>query len=230
MTDLSAYCRQVEAYLCQRNGGHLIRVVGPAFELVRGWAEAGIPLTVVRDGIDRTVARAARRASIRRRPVPVEFCQADVLDAFDRWRRAVGVAVPASESHAAQRGTLAAHLELVSRQLTAQLVSERPGVALRQAIESALDAITTIGANAAKVRGSAREALIARLSALDDALVTAAQAEIPAEQWRAICARAESELAPFRDRLEPAAWTKAVGAAQVRALRLALGLPTVAFE
>ena len=32
------YCRQVEAYLCRKNDGHLIRIVGPAFDQVRGWA------------------------------------------------------------------------------------------------------------------------------------------------------------------------------------------------
>ena len=37
--DVPAYCREVEAYLCRRNGGHLIRLVGPSFELVRDWAE-----------------------------------------------------------------------------------------------------------------------------------------------------------------------------------------------
>ena len=53
--DVHAYCRDVEAYLCRRNGGHLIRLVGPAFEMVRDWAAQGIPLTVVCDGIDRVV-------------------------------------------------------------------------------------------------------------------------------------------------------------------------------
>ena len=36
------YCRQVEAYLCRKNDGHLIRIVGPAFEQVCGWATRGV--------------------------------------------------------------------------------------------------------------------------------------------------------------------------------------------
>ena len=40
------YCRQVEAYLCKKNGGHLVRIVGPAFEQVRDWAAQGVPLKV----------------------------------------------------------------------------------------------------------------------------------------------------------------------------------------
>ena len=41
--DASEYCRQVEAYLCRKNDGHLIRIVGPAFEQVCGWAARGVP-------------------------------------------------------------------------------------------------------------------------------------------------------------------------------------------
>ncbi len=87
MTDLSDYCRQLETYLCQKNGGHLVRIVGPAFEQVCGWAKQGVPLKVAYRGIDRYCERlqATRR---RRRPVRIEFCEADVLDIFDDWRRA----------------------------------------------------------------------------------------------------------------------------------------------
>ena len=37
------YCREIETYLCQKNDGHLIRVVGPSFEIVSGWA-AGLSI------------------------------------------------------------------------------------------------------------------------------------------------------------------------------------------
>ena len=37
------YCRAIETYLCQKNDGHLIRVVGPSFEIVAGWATTGVP-------------------------------------------------------------------------------------------------------------------------------------------------------------------------------------------
>ena len=67
-----------------------MRVVGPAFDLVQGWAAAGVPLKVALSGIDRCCARLEARGP-RRRPVRVEFCEADVLEAFDGWRRAVGV-------------------------------------------------------------------------------------------------------------------------------------------
>src|SRR5207244_11633728 len=84
------YCRDIETYLCRKNDGHLIRVVGPSFELVARWAADGVPLKIAFQGIDRYFERYYRRGP-RRRPVKIDFCEADVLDAFDEWRRAVGI-------------------------------------------------------------------------------------------------------------------------------------------
>ena len=84
------YCRHIEAYLCRKNDGHLIRIVGPAFDVVSRWEAQGVPLNVACAGIDRYFERYYKKGP-RRRPVRVEFCEADVLDAFDGWRRAVGI-------------------------------------------------------------------------------------------------------------------------------------------
>ena len=88
--DTDTFCREVEAHLCRRNAGHIVRVVGPAFEMVAGWAARGIPLRVALRGIDACVERRTAKGPSRR-PIRLEFCEADVLDAFDQWRRAVGV-------------------------------------------------------------------------------------------------------------------------------------------
>ena len=84
------YCREIESYLCQKNDGHLIRVVGPSFEVVSGWATQGVPIKIALAGIDRYFERYYRKGP-RRRPVKIDFCDADVLDVFDEWRRATGV-------------------------------------------------------------------------------------------------------------------------------------------
>ena len=88
--DLDGYCRAIESHLCRKNDGHLIRIAGPTFDLVRGWAEQGVPLRVALAGIDRTFERYYRKGA-RRRPLQVSFCEADVLDTFDDWRRALGL-------------------------------------------------------------------------------------------------------------------------------------------
>ena len=95
------YCRQLEAYLCRKNDGHLIRIVGPAFEQVCGWSTRGIPLKLAMRGIDRYFERYYAKGP-RRRPVRVEFCEADVLDVFDEWRRSVGISSSADLSSGAE--------------------------------------------------------------------------------------------------------------------------------
>src|SRR5262249_17394442 len=88
--DVGDYCRQVEQHLTRVNGGHLVRVVGPGFDRVRRWAEEGIPLTVVFRGIELKAER--HRLGVSRRPLRIEFCDADVRETFDNWRRSIGVA------------------------------------------------------------------------------------------------------------------------------------------
>ena len=87
--DVGEYCRTVEDHLTRVNGGHLIRIVGPAFELVRQWAEAGVPASVVLRGIDLKAER--HRLGNSTRPLRLEFCEADVRDVYRNWRRAVGL-------------------------------------------------------------------------------------------------------------------------------------------
>ena len=84
------YCRRVESYMCQKNDGHLIRIVGPTFDLVRGWADGGIPISVVERAIDRTYTRYYAIGT-KRKPVRVEYCEQEVVVLFDEWKRAVGI-------------------------------------------------------------------------------------------------------------------------------------------
>ncbi len=229
--EMHAYCREVEAYLCRRNDGHLIRVVGPAFELVKGWAAQGIPLTLVREAIDRVVERAEKKA-LRKRPVRIEFCDAEVLDAFDRWRRAVGVtqATPAEAAGAPKRGSLHAHVERVVVQLAAALGSNRAPAALTPAIHAALSALDGVQATSATARGAARDDLLAALAAADRALLEAAVAALPPDTLAALTGEAAGELSAFRGRLPAAQWDAAVAAARGRLVRAAVGVPVVSFE
>ena len=231
--DVHAYCREVEAYLCRRNDGHLIRVVGPAFELVKGWAEQGIPLALVREAIDRVIERAERKPQVRRRPVRIEFCDAEVLDGYDRWRRAVGVTdvAPAAGSDAApKRGSLHAHVERVAVQLSAALGSDRAPAALQPSVHAALTALDALQASSASARGAARDALIATLAEIDRSLLDDAARALPPDRLAALTAEAAQELAAFRSRLQPAQWEAAVAAARGRLVRAAAGVPVVSFD
>jgi hypothetical protein len=226
MPDFSEYCRELESYLCRKNGGHLVRIAGPAFEQVCGWAERGVPLTVAYRGIDRYCERLELRAP-RRRPVRIEFCEGDILDLFDDWRRAIGVVQPQGD-RPARKPALAAHLERV----VARLVGSRPrrSPAFARHLEGLLAEIDRLAGDAKQSRGDARAAILDRLAELDRGLLQAAAAELDPEALETARRDAEAELAPFGSRLAPDVRAQAVEAAFERLVRDSLGLPQIRYQ
>jgi hypothetical protein len=233
--DAAEYCRQIEAYLCRKNDGHLIRIVGPAFEQVCGWAARGVPLKVAYHGIDRGFERYYAKGA-RRRPVRVEFCEADVLDVFDEWRRAVGVTrigLVAEESaeaaeHPPRHASLPAHLERVVARLTA--LRSGDDRSLDAAIDATVRELDAARTRAKTLRGEARQQFLARLDALDTSLVDAARAQCDAETLERLAAEADAELAPFRDRMPREAYDQSRRACIDRLIRDRTRLPVIRFE
>lgn len=227
---LDSYCRDIEAYLCRKNDGHLIRITGPAFERVSHWAEEGIPLKVACAGIDRYCERYYRQGP-RRRPVRIEFCEADVLDAFDDWRRAVGVAQEQAPAQppARPRVSLASHLDRVIARLTTLRASAQRTRPIDAVLERVARELDQLQPQAKAARGTARDALLTRLSDLDGELLAAAVTAADPE-WRVQAeANAREELAAFRERMAPDAYQRACAAAVERHVREHFGLPTLTF-
>ena len=249
MTDPGAYCREIESYLCRCNEGHLIRIVGPAFERVRGWAEAGVPLQVVTKGIDRKLARY-RATGTRRRPLRIEFCEADVLDAFDEWRRAVGIftaasgeapdaAEPGASADAAddsgprarsgRRLTLPRHVDRILEGASNRLARDEMPAGLRAALTRLVADVDALRPAARGARGAARRAVVERLDEIDRALLASAR-DAAGPVLDDVEADARAELSSFRSRLDADAFARAVDASMDRLLRDRLGLPVVRFE
>ena len=246
------YCRQLESYLCRKNDGHLIRIVGPAFEQVCAWAERGIPLKLAMRGIDRYFERYYSKGP-RRRPVRIEFCEADVFDVFDEWRRAVGVSVANAADSAAEEATdripnpespstalgasripagardsLPAHLDRVIARLTAlRAGSDR---ALDSALDDAVRELDAARAKSKSVRGEARDTLIERLQQLDASLIDALRRRLDARALQQLSDEADEELKPFRARMPADAYQQSHRACVDRLLRERAGLPTIAYE
>lgn len=228
--NLESYCRDIEAYLCRKNEGHLIRITGPAFERVSRWAEDGIPFKVACAGIDRYFERYYRKGP-RRRPVRVEFCEADVLDAFDDWRRAVGVAnEPAMpESGSRTRVSLAAHLERSIARLTTLRASSQVARPIESTLERIARELDRLVPQAGGARGAARDAILSELATLDRALVTAALEAADPRIRAEADVEAKAQLAAFRERMTPDAYQRACVAAVERHVREHFALPTLTF-
>jgi hypothetical protein len=232
--DVPEYARQIESYLCQKNKGHLIRVVGPAFELVCGWAASGVPIKIAYRGIDRCCERHDAKGP-RRRPIRIEFCEADVLDAFDEWRRAVGVAatLPGEGDQAdrtPRKPALAAHVERAIARLAHARGVRGPSTAFRDQIDEIIRELEPMAATAARVRGDARAQVVARLAELDDSVMAAASASLDAGQIEQLRKEAADELATFGARMPREARERAVEAAFRRLVREAKGLPVLTYE
>ena len=226
--EAAEYCRAIESYLCRKNEGHLVRIVGPVFEQVSAWAAQGVPLAVAFRGIDQYCERYYAKGP-RRRPVRIEFCEGDVLSLFDDWRRAVGVANAAEQSFAREtRDSLPAHLDRVIARLTALGARVSPGFSER--IASAVRELDAARGAAAQSRGAAREALLARLRALDGELLDSARQELDRGRQAELASAAAADIAPFAARMTADARERATAAAFERLLRDAAGLPTLIHE
>ena len=234
---IAHYCREIETYLCQKNDGHLIRVVGPSFELVSGWAAAGVPLKVAFSGIDRYFERYYRKGA-RRRPVRVEFCDADVLDVFDEWRRALGLTAAGPPADIAagmdaapprQGASLPAHIARAVIRLTNARATGALGADADDLVDRISRELDAARASSRGLRGDARRALLDRLTALDAELVAMARAALGDAERQAFEREADADLAGFRDAMTAQAYHRAREAAIDRLARERFGLPTLSF-
>jgi hypothetical protein len=239
--DVAEFCREIETYLCRKNDGHLIRVTGPSFELVSGWAERGVPITVAYAGIDRYFERYYRQGP-RRRPVKIDFCEADVLDVFDEWRRATGVtqasvdsrqssvdSESSVESQQSNKASLPAHLQRVVMRLTSARSGGSVGPAFDALIDRVADELETARSAAGGIRGERRRQLVERLAALDRELLLEARAATGEDTLDALRREADTELAPFKGGMAADALARAREAAIDRLVRERYRLPTIAF-
>jgi hypothetical protein len=212
-----------------------MRVVGPSFDLVCGWASKGVPFKIACRGIDRYFERCDRKDKHpRRRPVKIDFCDADVLDAYDEWRRAVGLtgaaASPAAGGQpASARQSLPSHLERVLLRLTAARVNDVIDATFDGVLDRVSRELDASKSDPRGVRGAARQALIDRLQVLDRELLGAARAALDEASRASLRREAEDELSEFRAAMAADAFARAREAALDRLLRERFRLPTVAF-
>jgi hypothetical protein len=242
--EADAYCREIEAHLCRKNAGHLVRVVGPAFQMVAGWAARGIPIKIACRGIDRTVERRVAKGP-GRRPLRVEFCEADVLDAFDEWSRAGGVGTAgggasrqsdearsgAAEGERAKAGqSLRAHLDRVVTRLTDRVADGSLSGPLESVVERAIGELGEAREASRSARGEARAALVDRLQVIDSEVMAAAWAATADEAREAIRREAGQDVVAFRARMPADDYARAVEAGASRLLRDRIKLPDIRYQ
>jgi hypothetical protein len=231
------YCRRIEAYLCRKNDGHLVRIVGPSFERVTGWARLGIPLKVAFQGIDRAFERYHGKDR-RRRPIHIDFCEADVLESFEAWRRAVGASIAESARESGgddraptrRRLSLTAHLDRVLVRLSSFLAAQASPPDLRALVERVAHEVGGLRDGARGLRGNARREVVDRLASLDRELVEGALRLAPDGLVAEARAAAREELVSLRDRMAESAYDETLRRLSAREIRARLQLPTLALD
>ena len=188
-----------------------------------------MPLQVVVRGIDRKLERylAVGRT---RRPLRIEHCESDVLDVFDEWRRAVGVAVipdrPVDDARGGFRPcrptrptglsdaacSLPAHIDRVLTRATNQLAQREAAPGIHAALERMIADVDDLRHAARGARGETRADLVERLATIDQALIAAARTAA-GSALEGLQDAARTELAPFKTRMAEAPFARALARA-----------------
>jgi hypothetical protein len=228
--DVGEYCRRVEEHLSRVNQGHLVRIVGTGFELVRQWAKDGVPFSVVCRAIDMKAER--HRAGRSTRPLRIEFCEPDVRAVFQDWKRAVGVSAPAGSAtdepvDDAKRPSLSKHFDRVITALTRAAARLETPTSLRDGVTRVLEGLVELRESARGRRGAQRDDVGESLARWDAELLNIARASVDGEALAHMRREAGSELQAYRSRMPPDVWERSLDVATDRLLRERLRLPTL---
>ena len=160
----------------------------------------------------------------RRRPVRIDFCEADVLDVFDEWRRAVGLTATVERR---STPSVPAHLERALARLTSVRATGTLGARVDSVLDRLSQALDDARAAAGGVRGATRAALVEGLAALDVELLAAAAATLTDVERAEMEQAADEDLRSFKPTLPPDAYERARAATFERLLRERFHLPSL---
>lgn len=199
--------------------------------MVCGWAHQQIPLKVVYTSIDRLCERLAAKGG-RRRPIRIELCEAEVLDRFDEWRRAVGVGAATEPGNASRRArrSLTQHVAEVIDRLTAWSERDETPAALAEAVVRTLPDLHAILQRGGSARGEGRQELLRGLRRIQESLVTSLRESMDVALHQQLRTEAARDLEPFRARMAPATFRDSVDAATDRLLCEQMKFPQIVFE
>lgn len=213
----AGYYQEVERYFVARRGSPLF--ITPAeWDLVWRWEQLGIPIEVVKEGIDRVFERPKTLLKPRR----LGYCRQTVEAGFRRFRESSLGGRGSSGSDEAS-GT-AARLKEVAWQIR-DLANGAPLTerGFKGTLERASDAIRWL---AERAEGEPDE-VERELAAIDGLLVVESEAVLEEGAREELKREAEASLESYRERMPEKVYRAALESAYRRRLRRRLGLPTL---
>ncbi len=211
------YYQEVESYFVARRGGPLFITPGE-WDLVFRWEQMGVPLAVVKEGIDRVFERPKTLLKPRR----LSYCRQTVEAAFRRVRES-SFGSRAGGTAAEDTGAGAHLLEISSRlRDLAAAWSERERE-LSLFLERASDAVCSWSERAEQAPDEVERELLE----LDGKLVVESETVVGGAARDELRREAELSLESYRERMPEKIHRAALESAYRRRLRRKLGLPTL---
>jgi len=195
------YFGNIETYFVERRGSPLFITPAEWF-LVAKWEQRGIPLHVVKEGIDLVFERPQAAA----KPRKLGYCRQTVEAAFRRFRE---VSLGGGEA----RGPVEDHFDAAVHlsRLASELNEVVPELAARVA--------------ALAESGQSLRAIEDALTEMDNELVESAERELGETERNKLLADAGASLAGYRDRMPDKVYQSALKSAYRRRLRDEVELP-----
>jgi biotin-(acetyl-CoA carboxylase) ligase len=217
VNDEDNYYAEVESYFVGRRGSPLFITPGE-WDLVWRWEQLGIPLEVVKEGIDRVFERPKTLS----RPRRLGYCRQTVEAAFRRFREAslggrTGGEVEEGSGARSHLGEISARL----RDLAAEWSDRNREYA--RFLERTADAVQSWCERGGEAQGEVERDLFA----LDDALIAGSEPVLGEAVRGELRREAEISLESYRERMPEKIYQAALESAYRRRLRRKLGLPTM---
>jgi biotin-(acetyl-CoA carboxylase) ligase len=211
------YYEEVESYFVARRGSPLFITPGE-WDLVWRWEQAGIPLAVVKEGIDRVFERP--RTSLK--PRRLGYCRQTVEAAFRRYQESsLGKRAAAAEEE--EPGVTRRLVELASRLgLLSAEWSEKEG-GLVPCLEQAAETVRSLSEAARTAPGEVER----ELAAIDGRLVVECETVLGETERGELKREAESSLESYRGRMPEKVYRAALESAYRKRLRKRIGIPTL---
>ena len=201
------YYGLVEDYFVERRGSPLFITPAEWFLIFR-WEEQRIPLSVVKEGIDRVFERPKTRA----KPRKLGYCRQTVEAAFRRFRE-VSLGGGKREKDSEPPFDPSGHLEAIAAAIEGLDVKTASGIASR--VRDLIDSDQSL------------VGIEDDLTAIDKELLDAIEVELEDDVRSELLREAQDSLASYRERMPKKVYDAAARSAYRRRLRAQRALPRV---
>jgi hypothetical protein len=213
----ASYYQELESYFVSRRGSPLF-ITPDEWDLAFRWEQMGVPLAVVKEGIDRVFERPKTLLKPRR----LGYCRQTVEAAFRRFRES-SFGSRSGETAGEDAGAEAHLLQISSRLRELAGAWKENERKLSSFLERASDAVRSLSERAEEAPGEVE----LELRELEGKLVVESETVVGDGAREELRREAEASLESYRERMPEKIYRAALESAYRRRLKRKLGIPTL---